>query len=143
LREQLRRRIGKGRVVGLAIKPTRHPTHHAIEDRQQVTAGGRRDVPRGFDKAFSLFLASIHLYRSLPCEMLMATLIEFYCENIKPLDAVSGACHDAATLSSRPEVATDETRAPAPEPTETLERRDEACSSSVASAILACRSELF
>jgi len=44
LREQLRRRIGKGRVVGLlAVEPTRHPTHHAIEDRQQVAAGGRRE----------------------------------------------------------------------------------------------------
>jgi hypothetical protein len=44
LREQLRRRIGKGRVVGLlAVEPTRHPAHHAIENRQQVAAGGRRE----------------------------------------------------------------------------------------------------
>ena len=41
LRVQLRWRIGKGRVVGLlAVDPTRHPMHHAIEDRQQVAAGG-------------------------------------------------------------------------------------------------------
>jgi hypothetical protein len=46
LREQLWRRIGKGRVVGrLAVEPTRYPTHHPIEDRQQVAASGRREQP--------------------------------------------------------------------------------------------------
>jgi hypothetical protein len=56
MREQLRRQIGKGRVVRLlAVEPTRHPTHHAIEDRQQVAAGGRgeqreRQAVAGLDK---------------------------------------------------------------------------------------------
>lgn len=46
LREQLRWRSGKGRVVGpLPVEPTRHSTHHAIEDRQQVADGGRRAQP--------------------------------------------------------------------------------------------------